>query len=162
MKIFIAGTKSITTLDDYIQSKLISIHDKGYDVLVGDCNGVDSSVQRFFANLAYSNVTVYASNGRARNNLGHWQVKKVSTPSYLRGFDFYRQKDIAMADDAEYGFMIWDCKSKGTWQNITTLASQNKHVLVYVPSTRKSTVVKNMEDVAKLVQPQAESTAAYQ
>lgn len=41
--------------------------------------------------------------------------------------------------------------AKGTWHNITTLASQNKHVLVYVPSTRGIAVVKNMEDVAKLV-----------
>ena len=77
-------------------------------------------------------VTVYASNGRARNNVGRWPVKNIPVAPAARGFEFFRQKDIAMANDADIGFMIWDGKSRGTLCNILTLAEQWKRVLVYL------------------------------
>ena len=118
MKIFIAGTKSLQKLDTPVLQRMMSIYQKGYCVLVGDCCGVDSSVQKFYSGLGYGNVVVYASNGKARNNIGNWQIRNVPVPSYFRGFDFYKQKDIAMANDADYGFMIWDGESRGTLNNI--------------------------------------------
>ena len=63
MKIFIAGARSITSLDDNVQKKLMSIYNKNYNVFVGDCYGIDTAVQNFFMKLRYKNVTVYASNG---------------------------------------------------------------------------------------------------
>lgn len=44
MKIFIAGSREISVLDDYTLAKLDSICSKGYDVLIGDCYGVDALV----------------------------------------------------------------------------------------------------------------------
>jgi len=131
MKIFIAGARAITRLDDNVKNKLSSICEKGYDVLVGDANGVDSSVQKFYADRKYDNVTVFASNGSARNNLGEWNVENVPVTNNLRGFEFYEQKDIAMANTADYGFMIWNGESKGTLNNILNLISQNKTCGVY-------------------------------
>ena len=124
MKIFIAGARAIIQFDDNINSRLFSIFEKGYDVLVGDATGVDSSVQRFFSDKGYKNVTVFASNGKARNNIGDWHVENISADSRLRGFDFYKQKDIAMANSADYGFMIWNGESKGTLNNIINLLTQ--------------------------------------
>ena len=69
MKVFIAGARSIKSLDYSVQKRIASICNKGYDILVGDCYGVDVSVQSFCANRIYKNVTVYASNGIARNNI---------------------------------------------------------------------------------------------
>ena len=40
MNIFIAGAKVIRCLDEAVIQKLDSIYQKGYDVLVGDCDGV--------------------------------------------------------------------------------------------------------------------------
>lgn len=150
MKIFIAGARSIAVLDEYAQAKMLSIYRKGHDVLVGDCYGVDASVQKFYAELDYARVTVFASNGHARNNIGHWPVESVETPSSLRGFEFYRQKDIAMANAAEFGFMIWDGESRGTLNNIVTMAAQNKPVLVYLAGQSRTAVIKNIEDVKNL------------
>lgn len=130
---------------------MLSIYQKGYDVLVGDCYGVDSSVQRFYANLGYDNVFVYASNGYARNNIGCWKVKNVSVPSEVKGFDFYKQKDIAMANEADYGLMIWDGQSRGTLNNIINLVCQHKNVLLYFTMTNKLLVIKTITELNKVV-----------
>ena len=151
MKVFIAGARSIKTLSPEVKSKMMQIYDKGYDVIVGDCYGVDTSVQRFYSNLSYDKVIVYASNGKARNNIGGWKVQGIITPDNVSGFEYYRQKDIAMANEADYGFMIWDGESKGTLSNIVTLISQDKKVLVYYKPSDKMVFIKNSGDLNKLI-----------
>lgn len=151
MKIFIAGARSITNLDEVVKKRMLSIYQKGFDVLVGDCYGVDTSVQKFYSDLHYNNVTVYASNGKARNNIGCWDICIVPVSSTVKGFDFYKQKDIAMANNADYGFMVWDGKSKGTLNNIFNLISQNKTVLVYFQPAKQMVIVKNFGDLNKLI-----------
>ena len=151
MKIFIAGARSITAVDQFIQNKLHSICQKEFDVLVGDCYGVDTAVQSFFAAQNYERVTVYASNGLARNNLGHWNTKNIRVDSNNHGFNFFRQKDIAMANDADYGFMIWDGESKGTLHNIFTLAEKKKTVLVYFPKHQKHIAIHSLAEAEKLM-----------
>lgn len=151
MKVFIAGARSITSIDDYICSKLSSICGHGHQVIVGDCYGVDAIVQQYLAQQQYRDVLVYASNGRPRNNLGHWLVKNIPVSPSVPRFTFYRQKDIAMAEDADFGFMIWDGHSKGTAQNILTLAQKGKKVLIYNPHTRAQTIIKDLPSAQKLI-----------
>ena len=131
MKVFIGGAKAITALPEPVIGKLQTICEKQYDILVGDCSGVDSAVQKLCAGLSYDKVVVYASNGKARNNLGGWPVQCVKVAQGLTGFDFYRQKDIAMAEAADCGLMVWDGKSAGTRKNIRTLLELGKIVLVF-------------------------------
>lgn len=69
----------------------------------------------------------------------------------MRGFDFYKQKDMAMANEADYGFMIWDGESRGTLNNVINLISQNKTVLVYLTLSGKMVVVKNFDELSNLV-----------
>lgn len=158
MKIFIAGARSITDIDNFVINKLRSICDKHFDVLIGDCYGVDTIVQSFFAECSYPNVTVYASNGKARNNVGKWPVKNVPVTSTARGFEFFRQKDIAMANDADIGFMIWDGKSCGTLCNIPTLAEPGKTVLVYLQKDMLRVTIRSLTDAQKLI-PMCDSEA---
>jgi len=131
LQIFIAGPRAISSLTSEIESRLYSIYEKGLRVLVGDADGIDTAVQKYFSQMGYRNVIVYASNGKARNNLGNWTVKAVPVHDNVRGFDFYAMKDKAMANVADYGFMIWNGKSKGTFNNIMNLLNRNKKVLVY-------------------------------
>lgn len=151
MKVFTAGARNIKTLDAAVQKSLASICNKGYEILVGDCYGVDSSVQNYCANRNYKNVTVYASNGIARNNIGNWTIKSVSVNSSMKGFDFYRQKDIAMSKDADCGFMVWNGQSKGTLCNIISLVSQSKPVIVYLEPLSKIFRVDSQADLEKLL-----------
>lgn len=152
MKIFIAGARSVQNLDITVKQRMLTIYQKGYRVLVGDCYGVDTSVQKFYSELGYSNVIVYASNGKARNNIGNWSVRNVTVPSYIRGFDFYKQKDIAMANEADYGFMIWDGESRGTLNNTINLVTQNKKVLIYLTKQQKMIVIRNLDDLNDLLE----------
>lgn len=151
MKIFIAGARNITKLDDNVKSRLLSVYNNKHSVFVGDCYGVDTAVQEFFIKLKYSDVTVFASNGKVRNNIGNWNVENIYVDNSARGFDFYKQKDIAMANSADYGFMIWDGRSRGTLNNIVNLVNQNKKVLVYTTFFRRMFVVGNMRQLNLLI-----------
>ena len=144
MKIFIAGSREISVLDDYTQAKLDSICSKGYDVLIGDCYGVDALVQSYLSSRKYEKVTVYASIGIARNNLGNWNVRRTQPPKGIYGYRLYEMKDMAMADDADFGFMIWNGKSRGTKKNIERLRQQGKKVLVHLPEYRQTYLVQEI------------------
>jgi len=131
LKIFVAGPRAIVNLDKSVEERLFNIYKKKFTILVGDANGVDRAVQKYFSMLNYSNVIVFASEGKARNNIGNWQVEKVNVPQNTKGFDFYATKDKAMAERAKYGFMLWNGVSKGTLNNIVNLLNGSKKVLVY-------------------------------
>ena len=94
MKIFIAGPRTIKELDKNIFVKLENICVKNYDILVGDADGIDSSIQKFLQSKSYKNVTVFASEGIARNNYGNWKIEKVDVANNVTGFEFYAQKDL--------------------------------------------------------------------
>lgn len=140
MKIFIGGSKSVNTLDENIKKKRQEIIKNKYDVLVGDCSGVDTAVQRFLCDNDYRNVTVYASGNACRNNVGNFKVQHIETNK--KGFEFYRQKDVAMAKDADRGFMIWNGKSRGTLHNMLDLALQNKTCEIYFTESKRTKCIK--------------------
>ena len=137
MKVFIAGPRAISSLDENIQKKINSICNKNYEILLGDANGIDSSVQQYLSILKYSKVKVYSSNGIVRNNYGNWQVENVQVDSSIKGFDFYVQKDLEMVKDADIGLMIWNGESKGTLNDIINLLKLNKSVVMYFVNNRK-------------------------
>lgn len=151
MKIFIAGARSIKYLDEAVKQQIIAMSRKGYEFLIGDCYGVDSSVQAILNSLSYKRIEIYASDGKARNNIGHWNVKTIAVQQNMHGFDFYKQKDIAMAKDADYGFMIWDGKSKGTLNNMVNLLSRDKSVLVYLNSSKRFFYIKSLNGLTQFV-----------
>lgn len=146
MKIFVAGPRSIKKLDKPVKIKLENIIKEKHTVLVGDAFGIDKLTQQFLYSSLYNNVIVYASQGKARNNLGGWQIEDVGVTKGAKGFDFYKAKDIKMAEDADYGFMIWNGKSKGTLNNIINLAGLNKKISVYFIPHEKFYVIRSIED----------------
>ncbi len=147
MKVFVAGSRTVKELDDTAKAKLLSIARKGYEVLIGDCYGVDTAVQHFLSDLGYRNVKVFASNGNARNNVGNWPIISIPANDSKRDFDYYQQKDIAMARAADCGFMIWDGKSRGTLSNTINLVSEQKTVLLYIPTTHQTFVFHDIKDL---------------
>lgn len=128
MKVFIGGSKNQTKLTERAKNQIEAFLSDDCYILIGDCYGIDLSVQRLLAERGYKQVTVYCSGDVPRNNVGGWSV--VTLHSDKRGYEFYRQKDIAMSADCDSGFMIWDGKSKGTKQNIADLERLGKPVHV--------------------------------
>jgi len=128
-KVFIGGSISIRKLPKLVLDKLNNIINKQFDILIGDAPGVDTLVQQYLFENNYLNVTVFHIH-YCRNNVGNWSTRKVPTNGLI-GRKAYMQKDIVMANLADYGFQIWDGKSKGTWNNILNLYKQYKYCLIW-------------------------------
>ena len=137
--VFISGSLSVTELSDFAKAHIRSVVTSRMNVLIGDAYGADKAVQQeLYKKYDYHFVTVYASNGKARNNLGNHTVKAVNVPSGIYGRAYYEQKDIAMSRDCNFGFMLWDGKSNGTLNNIRRLIGMNKISIVCLNGTHKS------------------------
>lgn len=135
--IFIAGPRAIRKLDPKVIKKLNDIKEGNNKVHVGDANGVDKLIQSFYSGNEYNNVEVFASEGKARNNLGDWTINNVKVDSKLKGFKYYTQKDKAMAKESDYGFMIWNGESRGTLNNMINLRIEGKEILLYFTPTKE-------------------------
>lgn len=96
---------------------------------------------------SYKNVTVFTSKGIARNNYGNWKIEKVEVAKNVTGFEFYAQKDLEMAEKANIGFMIWNGKSKGTFNNIINLLNLEKEVILYYIPNQKFYQFKTIKDL---------------
>jgi len=130
MKVFISGSIKIKEIPLCAIEKIESIINKKFDVIIGDAKGVDLLVQKYLHKKLYENVTVYYAGDEIRNNYGNWKTKQVLSKSNEKGRDLYTLKDIEMANDADYGLMIWDGESKGTLANIKEMQTKNKRFFV--------------------------------
>ena len=148
-KIFIGGSRRITKLSNDITGRIDNIMQNGYTVLLGDANGADKLVQKYLQEKRYRNVLVYCMGAQCRNNLAEWETRHIpENQKVKRDFAYYSLKDLAMAKEADYGFMIWDGKSKGTLNNVLNLLKEDKKTLVYYSPEKKYYTV-NTFDVLK-------------
>jgi len=150
MKVFVAGPRAVSRLNNEVKERLNNIINNDFTILVGDCTGIDTQIQHYCLSLNYNNVRVYASNGIARNNVGNWEVEKVKVEKTKKGFEFYAAKDLEMAKTADYGLMIWNGKSKGTFTNIVNLINFEKKSVVYFIPERTFYTINSLQDFAKL------------
>lgn len=151
MNVFVAGPRAVSRLNKDVLERLRNVINNNFTILVGDANGVDKQIQSFCHSLNYKKVKVFASNGKARNNIGEWEVEKVEVAPTVKGFDFYAAKDLEMAKKADYGFMIWNGKSRGTLNNMINLLNFNKKVLLYLIPTRKFYTLKTYDELNVLL-----------
>ncbi len=138
-------------MSEDVRIRLDHIVEKGLSVIVGDANGVDKAVQRYFGDSGYRRVTVFCMKGACRNNLGKWPIQEIAAEPMQKGFAYYSMKDAAMADEATVGFMIWDARSRGTLENIRRLVDQRKTVVVYLAHLKEFYNVRTASDLARLM-----------
>ena len=156
--VFVSGSINIKKLDSKVIERLKNIISSNLRVIVGDASGVDSSIQEYLKSNEVRSVVVYCSGDKPRNNIGHWDTKKVDT-SYKPGTrQFFTVKDKAMAADCDYGFMIWDGSSTGTLSNAIELVERNKIAVVYVSKTKQFFNIKNVQDIEKLIKFMSETS----
>lgn len=149
--VFVSGSRKIGRLNAEIRERLGNITRNNYYVVVGDANGADKAVQRYLADAQYGNVTVYCAGKRCRNNLGAWSTRAVDVDPRLKGRDFYTQKDLSMAEDADYGFVLWDGKSVGSLSNVIELLQRGKRALVYLSPKAQFVTVSDSESLRTLL-----------
>jgi hypothetical protein len=150
MKIFIGGSRAVPKLNEVIRDRLNDFIRRGASILVGDANGADKAVQRYFAGRQYPNVEVFCMQ-ECRNNIGSWPIRSIVPPNNRKDFSYYAAKDIAMAQEAGCGVMLWDGKSKGTLQNILNLMASGKRTLVYLAPSKDFHIVSTDQDLQALL-----------
>lgn len=150
-KIFVSGSMNIKNLDSNVLYKLNHIVESGFEVLVGDASGVDTSIQTFFLSKNYKNVLVYCAGAQPRNNVGNWPTICVDTNANPGTRAFYTAKDLRMAQDSDFGLMIWDAKSTGTLSNAVELLKLEKKSRVYVNKNKEFIKVTNCDELKLLI-----------
>jgi len=124
---------------------------QAFTILVGDANGVDKAVQKHCADKYYRQVIVFCAGDSCRNNLGGWETRHIDVDRSTKDYKFFMAKDIEMAKEADYGFMIWDAKSSGTLSNILELLEMGKKVLVYMEPDKDFVKLHSTEDLQRLL-----------
>jgi len=150
VKVFIGGSQSIRKLSASVIARITNVIERDFTVLVGDASGADRCVQQYLAEKGYANVIVFCT-GRCRNNVGGWKTVVVSTTGGEKGFDYYALKDREMATEADYGFMVWDGRSKGTLNNVLNLLSENKRVLVFFSADESFHTIHNAKGLSAML-----------
>jgi hypothetical protein len=148
MNVFISGSIDIKRLPDPVKHRLNNVVKNRLGVLIGDASGIDTLVQSYLQ--TYPNVTVYCSGNRCRNNVGNWKVIYVPVEKKSRGREFYTKKDQRMSEKADFGLIIWNGISKGSYRNINDLAERGKKVVVYVKPDNRFHIVRKEEDIFTL------------
>jgi probable addiction module antidote protein len=135
--VFVGGSRHLSSLPLPIKERLNNIVSSGHKVIVGDANGADKAVQKFLLDAAYEKVIVFCSGAKYRNNLGRWPARPIETPKNAKGFQFYAIKDRQMAQEADFGLMIWDGESPGTVLNVLRLIRAGKIAVMFeAPKSR--------------------------
>lgn len=150
-KVFISGSMRIKRLDKNVLARINNIIEKHYGVIVGDADGVDSSVQEYLKEKGAESVLVYCTGNRPRNNLGNWETNKITTTSAPGTRAYYTAKDLEMAEDCDYGLMVWDAKSTGTLSNAIELLARHKKSLVYINKAKEFLTVSDISDLKILL-----------
>jgi len=150
-RVFLGGSRKIFKLNNPVKERLKNILDNHFTVLIGDANGADKAFQLYLKENDYKSVIVYCSGNICRNNIGNWNSVKIGNDTKNKNLDFYMLKDKEMAEQAEYGFMVWDGKSTGTLNNILNLLSLQKKSLIYFSPLNKLYTISNLENLSNLL-----------
>ena len=150
-KVFFGGSRKLGKLNREIKERADKIIAQGFHVLVGDANGADRAMQQYLADKSYPNVLVFCPSGACRNNVGNWQIRTVAVARDQKDFHYYAVRDKKMSEEADYGFMLWDGKSKGTLNNIVSLLERDKSVLVYLSPKKEFFTLKARHELDKLL-----------
>ena len=154
--VFISGSMNIKHLDSKVKERINNIVTSDFEVVVGDADGADTSIQQNLFKLCCPKVTVYCSGASPRNNVGNWPVHVVKT-SYSEGSRaFFTAKDLAMAEIADFGLMIWDTKSTGTLSNVIELLSRKKKSVVFVNKEKSFKTVGSVDQLEALIDSMSE------
>jgi hypothetical protein len=55
-----------------------------------------------------------------------------------------------MAEEAEYGLMLWDGKSRGTLSSIINMVNKGKRVVVYHAPSKSFVTLRNADQIWKM------------
>lgn len=133
-KVFISGSISIKRIPKDIVISLKKIQKNKLEVLVGDALGIDKAIQDYFMKSDYNDICVYSIYPTPRNlSSPKFCTKMVEVTDDLKSErEKQTLKDKAMTEDSDYSLVIWDGKSRGSYQNILRALELRKKIKVYL------------------------------
>lgn len=149
--VFIAGSIKIKKLDPDFVRRIENIVDSDHNIIIGDANGADTSVQKEVFQQNAKNVLIYCTGDKPRNNFGDWGVKTIMSKEPKGTRAYFTAKDREMASDADFGLMLWDSASTGTLTNVFELIKQEKMCVVFVNKLKRFINVKSAQDIPALI-----------
>jgi hypothetical protein len=149
--VFIAGSRNIKNLHEKVKERINNIVSSQYDIVVGDASGADSSIQEHLREQGAKNVIVYCTGPQPRNNIGGWSICSIKSDAPSGSRAFFTEKDIKMAQVADYGLMIWDTKSTGTLSNAIELLKQKKKSLIFINKNKEFKTISDVTHLESLV-----------
>lgn len=149
--VFIAGSIAISRLDKKVQDRIGKIAESDLNVVVGDADGADTSIQQCLQHFGAKNVTVYCTGDTPRNNVANWRVHNVVSKARPGTRAYFTAKDLEMARSSDYGLMIWDCKSTGTLSNVIELLSEKKKSVVFVNKNKEFCTISDRSGLNNLL-----------
>lgn len=149
--VFIAGSISISRLHEKVADRIKKIVSSDFNVVVGDADGADTSIQECLQRYQAGKVTVYCTGNLPRNNVAKWPVHRVVSKAKMGTRAYFTAKDLEMARDSDYGLMVWDCKSTGTLSNVIELLKENKKSVVFVNKNKEFVTISDKTGLERLV-----------
>jgi len=149
--VFIAGSISISRLHEKVKKRIENVITSDLEVVVGDADGADTSIQDCLSQKGAKHVTVYCSGDRPRNNLADWPVRHVYPDAAHGSRAYFTAKDLEMARASDYGLMIWDCKSTGTLSNVIELLKDDKKSVVFLNKNKDFLTVSDAPGLENLL-----------
>ena len=149
--VFIAGSISISRLHEKVADRINKIVSSDFNVVVGDADGADTSIQECLQRYRAEKVTVYCTGDSPRNNVAEWPVHRVVSKAKAGTRAYFTAKDLEMARDSDYGLMVWDCKSTGTLSNVIELLREKKKSVVFVDKNKDFVTVSDQGGLEHLV-----------
>lgn len=149
--VFIAGSISISRLHEKVADRINKIVSSDFNVVVGDADGADTSIQECLQRYRAGKVTVYCTGDSPRNNVAEWPVHRVVSKAKAGTRAYFTAKDLEMARNSDYGLMVWDCKSTGTLSNVIELLREKKKSVVFVNKNKDFVTVSDKDGLEHLV-----------
>lgn len=149
--VFIAGSISISRLHEKVADRINKIVSSDFNIVVGDADGADTSIQECLQRYQAGKVTVYCTGDSPRNNVAEWPVHRVVSKAKAGTRAFFTAKDLEMARDSDYGLMVWDCKSTGTLSNVIELLREKKKSVVFVNKNKDFVTISDKGGLERLV-----------
>jgi hypothetical protein len=135
--VFIGGSRRTPRIPKDVLTRIDRMVSQKFKIVVGDANGADKAVQKYLHDCGYRTVEVFCSGRMCRNNVSDWPLRSVEPPKGAKGFAFYTAKDRVMAEEADYGLMVWDGESVGTLVNVLRMATAEKPVVLFIVPERR-------------------------
>ena len=131
--VFISGSIAIKSIPRSVEDSINKIIDQNIQINIGDANGVDTMVQNYCKKQNYSNVTVYSIYSSPRYKVSNFTKKHIKVITNSKQERIRQQeKDAAMTNESDFSLVVWDGKSKGSYQNILRAIDNDKKIKVFL------------------------------